>query len=48
MALNAEIFPDMSAEALYIRLPFQALFIVWAYWATRPDDVTPGPDMAAA
>lgn len=21
----------------YIRLPFQALFIVWAWWYTRPD-----------
>ena len=22
----------------FIRLPFQALFIVWAWWYTRPDD----------
>ena len=37
MALNPESFPDMSRFALYVRLPVQALFIVWAYWATRPD-----------
>lgn len=24
--------------ANYIRLPFQALFILWAWWYTRPDD----------
>lgn len=24
--------------ANYIRLPFQVLFIVWAWWYTRPDD----------
>jgi uncharacterized membrane protein len=24
--------------AAYVRLPFQALFIVWAWWYTRPDD----------
>ena len=48
MALNAELFPEMSAAALYIRLPFQVLFIVWAYWATRPDAVASGPEAAAA
>lgn len=25
-------------SAAYVRLPFQALFIVWAWWYTRPDD----------
>ena len=24
--------------AAYVRLPFQALFIVWAWWYTRPED----------
>ena len=43
MALNADLFPGMSAAALYIRLPFQALFIAWAYWATRPDAAATGP-----
>ncbi len=37
MALSPELFPDMSTAALYARLPFQALFIAWAYWATRPE-----------
>ena len=37
MARSPELFPDMSAAALYARLPFQALFIAWAYWATRPE-----------
>ena len=37
MALNPEAFPDASSFGLYARLPVQALFIVWAYWATRPD-----------
>ena len=37
MALSPELFPDTSAVALYARLPFQALFIAWAYWATRPE-----------
>lgn len=36
MALNPELFPDFSSVALYARLPFQALFVAWAYWATRP------------
>ncbi len=26
-----------NAVANYIRLPFQALFILWAWWYTRPD-----------
>lgn len=37
MALNAQLFPSFSSTALYARLPFQVLFIAWAYWATRPD-----------
>lgn len=35
MALNPELFPSISPVALYARLPFQMLFIAWAYWATR-------------
>jgi uncharacterized membrane protein len=27
-----------AGAANYVRLPFQALFIVWAWWYTRPDD----------
>ena len=37
MAANPELYPELGATALYVRLPFQALFIAWAYWATRPD-----------
>lgn len=37
MALHPELFPDISAVALYARMPFQILFIAWAFWATRPD-----------
>lgn len=28
---------DLPTWALWGRLPFQILFIVWAYWYTRPD-----------
>ncbi len=35
MALNPERFPSIGPAALYARLPFQILFIAWAYWATR-------------
>ena len=48
MALNPDLFPDLSPAALYIRLPFQALFIAWAYWATRPDRVASELEGAAA
>lgn len=37
MALHPDQFPDVSKAALYARLPFQFLFIAWAYWATRAD-----------
>ncbi|CAN1210910.1 hypothetical protein TUMEXPCC7403_11970 [Tumidithrix helvetica PCC 7403] len=39
MALHPEVFPEISAIALWIRLPLQFLLIAWAYWATRPDPV---------
>jgi uncharacterized membrane protein len=28
-----------AGAANYVRLPFQALLMVWAWWYTRPDDV---------
>ena len=37
MALSPELFPDTPVAALYARLPFQAVFLAWAYWATRPE-----------
>ena len=35
MAQNPELFPKISETVLYIRLPFQALFIYWAYIFTK-------------
>jgi uncharacterized membrane protein len=35
MALNPQLFPDISPLALWFRLPLQALLIAWAYWLTR-------------
>lgn len=35
MALHPELFPDMTPAFLYARLPFQALFIFWAWIYTR-------------
>jgi uncharacterized membrane protein len=47
MALSPELFPDMSTAALYARLPFQAVFLAWAYWATRPETQEPARQGAA-
>ena len=35
MALNPELFPDVSPIVLYVRLPLQLLLMGWAVWATR-------------
>jgi len=35
MALHPETFPELSAPALWLRLPLQAVMIAWAYWYTR-------------
>jgi uncharacterized membrane protein len=42
MAMNPEQFPNVNPIALLVRLPFQALFIAWAYWFTRPRKQTKG------
>jgi uncharacterized membrane protein len=34
---DAPIAPD-QVWLLWLRLPFQALFIAWAYWLTRPEE----------
>jgi uncharacterized membrane protein len=34
MALNPDLFPNISSVALWIRLPLQAVLIAWAYWYT--------------
>ncbi len=41
MAIN-EIQPsggDIPPVLMWVRLPFQLLFIAWAWWMTRPDPV---------
>lgn len=48
MALHPELFPEMSAAALYARLPLQFVFIAWVYWATRPEPRPPAPPRTAA
>src|SRR5258708_3058669 len=37
MAQHAELFPKITQASLNVRLPFQALFIAWAWWATSTD-----------
>jgi uncharacterized membrane protein len=37
MAMNPGRFADVNPVTLLVRLPFQALFIAWAYWFTRPE-----------
>lgn len=32
MALHTELFPQFSPLVLWLRLPFQAVIIAWAYW----------------
>lgn len=35
MALHPELTPKIPPAALWARLPFQGVFIAWAYWFTR-------------
>ena len=37
LAMNPHILPDVSPTAHLIRLPFQLVFIAWAWWFTRTD-----------
>lgn len=37
MALHPELGGDLPHWVLYARLPFQALFIAWAWWVSRVD-----------
>jgi uncharacterized membrane protein len=37
MALHPERYPNLTATALYARLPFQAVFILWAWWTCLRD-----------
>ncbi|HEY2152387.1 MAG TPA: DoxX family protein [Vicinamibacterales bacterium] len=36
MAINPDRFSDIPVAFLYLRLPLQAVFVAWAFWATRP------------
>ena len=35
VALNPQLMPEFSPTSLLLRLPFQILFIAWAWWYTR-------------
>lgn len=35
MTMNPQLYPEINPAALYWRLPFQPIFIAWAYWFTR-------------
>ncbi len=37
MALHPDLFPQFTPSGLWLRLPLQALAIVWAYWYTGVD-----------
>ena len=39
MALHPELFPDISAAALYGRLPLQFVFAAAIWWSTRPESI---------
>lgn len=43
MALNPELFPGLSAAALWARLPVQLLFIAWCLWATNAEETSTDP-----
>jgi uncharacterized membrane protein len=43
MALHPESYPDLPAFGLLVRLPFQGLFIAWAFWATRAEPTEARP-----
>ena len=36
MALHPDLFPEFNPAMLWLRLPLQAVLVVWAYWYTRP------------
>jgi uncharacterized membrane protein len=36
MVVHPELGGNVPLWALWLRLPFQILFIAWAYWASRP------------
>jgi uncharacterized membrane protein len=41
MMLNPDQFADIGPPAaLYIRIPFQLVFMAWVWWVGRPDTTT--------
>ena len=36
MALNAQLFPQFTPTAIWLRLPLQFVLIAWAFWYARP------------
>ncbi len=40
MALNPDLFPDMTATALYVRLPLQFVMGWLVWWATRAESIS--------
>ena len=40
MAVNHQLYPDVSRAALLIRLPLQGVMIALAWWFTRPAGAT--------
>ncbi len=39
---HQELLPA-SPTAHFLRLPLQVIFVVWAYWFTRPDNLVTDP-----
>ncbi|HEX4946002.1 MAG TPA: hypothetical protein VFZ34_05040, partial [Blastocatellia bacterium] len=37
LAMNPQIMPDVNPVVHLMRLPFQLVFLAWAWWFTRPD-----------
>ena len=39
MAVHAELYPQLSATALWARLPLQAILVAWTYWYTKESEL---------
>lgn len=39
MLMEPGLFPDIPLPVLWLRLPLQGLFILWAWWFTRPEPI---------
>ncbi len=37
MATHPELYPTIAPVFLWLRLPLQAVLVLWAYWYTRTD-----------